>query len=140
MGQEAGSEPLSEEWRVMKNSNLRETLGAVYARREGEWWAYGFRAEERHLNDGGTVHGGILTAFADQAIGLLAWEGLNRARCVTVQLNSLFVKSASLGDFIEARAVVIRATSSLVFMTGDLSVRGETVLRADGVWKKLGGG
>ncbi|MGY2849067.1 uncharacterized protein (TIGR00369 family) [Bradyrhizobium sp. USDA 4509] len=123
----------------MKTSSLRDVLGPVYARREGEWWAYGFRAKECHLNDGGTVHGGIMMAFADQAIGLVAWEGLHRARCVTVQLNSLFVKSASLGDFIEARAVVIRATSSLVFMTGNLSVRGETVLRADGVWKKLGG-
>lgn len=132
-------DPVAHGWKSLKTQSLAQAIGQTYARRDGEGWIYGFVADERHLNVNNVVHGGILMAFADQAVGMVAWEAAGRAQCVTIQLNSLFVRSARPGDFIECRARVVRATSSLIFMAADLHVGGEVVLQVDGIWRKLGG-
>lgn len=131
-------DPVTDGWKVLRTQPINHVTGPIYARREGESWAYAMLAQQQHLNANNALHGGIQMAFADHAVGMVAWEAANRAQCVTIQLNSLFVRGARAGDFVECRARVVRTTSALIFMTGELSVSGDTILQVDGIWRKLG--
>ena len=124
-------------WKIWPGSGLENIIGDIWARREGEAWAYGFVATSRHLNRQGSVHGGILMTFADQCLGFVAWEATDRQRNVTVQMSTTFQGAARPSSFIEARAEATRVTKSLVFLRGSLSSDGEMLASMEGVWKRL---
>jgi uncharacterized protein (TIGR00369 family) len=126
-------------WTPLRVDGYPALIGPFLARREGDGaWRYGFVAEPRHLNKGGVVHGGMLMSFADDVLGMTAWEAADRQPCTTVQLNTQFVAPARPGALVEGRAEVLRRTRTLIFMRGTLAVGDRTVVHADGVWKILG--
>ena len=125
-------------WKTMPASDYPAMVGPFLARREGEGWRYAFVAEQRHMNLGGVVHGGMLMSFADDALGATVWQSVGRKPCTTVQLNTQFIAPVRLGELVEVRAEVLRATRTVVFVRGALEVAGRTVVHADGVWKILG--
>ena len=125
-------------WKIMPAEDYPALIGPFLARREGNGWRYAFVAEERHLNKGGVVHGGMLMSFADDALGATVWEAVGRRPVTTVQLNTQFISPARLGELVEARAEVLRSTRTVVFVRGVLEVAGRAVVHADGVWKILG--
>lgn len=106
-------------------------------RSEAQAWAYGLLATADHLNPAGVVHGGLLTALLDHGLSAIAWQALDRRPCVTVQLDTHFLAPARAGQFLEVRGQVLRATSSLVFMRGELSVAGNVVATGAAVLKVL---
>ncbi len=111
------------------------TVGPIYGKREDGEWRLAFRAEEKHANYHGVVHGGMLMTLADQMFGLVAWLATDRKRIATVSLHNEFLAPARPGDWIEARAEITRRTGSLVFVRGALN-NGETrLLTASGIWK-----
>ena len=55
----------------------------------------------------------------------------------TVQLNVHFVNAMKIGEFAVVRAELVRATRSLVFMRGIMSVGERVIAAGDGVWKIL---
>jgi uncharacterized protein (TIGR00369 family) len=126
-------------WKPMPAEDYPALIGPFLARRDGDGgWRYGFVAEQRHLNKGGVVHGGMLVSFADDALGATVWAAIGRRPVTTVQLNTQFVAPVRLGEFVEVRAEVLRATRTVVFVRGVLEVAGGAVVHADGVWKILG--
>src|SRR3954454_15439900 len=84
---------------------------------------FGLRVEERHTNHRGTVQGGLLSTFADFALGRAieadAGDGKDRA---TVSLTVDFLKPAKPGDWIESRARVDLVGGTLAFADCSLSV------------------
>ena len=124
-------------WKPMPAEDYPALIGPFLARREGAGWRYGFVAEQRHLNRGGVVHGGMLMSFADDALGATVWQSVGNKPCTTVQLSTQFVSPVRLGELVEVRAEVLRATRTVVFVRGVLEVGGRAVVHADGVWKIL---
>ena len=115
-----------------------ELVGAFWSRRDGDTWRYGALADERHVNNRGVVHGGLLLTFADHALGLTIWERIGRRNCATAQLNFHFVDAAQPGEFLELDAEIVRTTRSMVFVRGTIRTGSRTVAAADGIWKILG--
>lgn len=109
--------------------------GPLWAARDGDGWVYGVITTDDHLNPAGVVHGGLLATLVDHTLSTVAWEAAGRAPCVTVQLDTHFLASVPAGVLLEARARVVRRTSSLLFMHGTLSVAGHDVLAAQAVMK-----
>ena len=97
----------------------------------------GLRAEERHNNHRGTIQGGLLSTFADFALGRAieadAEDGKDRA---TVSLTVDFLKPAEAGDWIESRSRVERVGGTLAFADCSLTVEEREIVRARAV---LGG-
>jgi uncharacterized protein (TIGR00369 family) len=124
-------------WKAMPAEDYPALIGPFLARREGDGWRYGFVAEQRHLNKGGVVHGGMLVSFADDALGATVFEAVGRQPVTTVQLNTQFIAPVRLGELAEMRAEVLRRTRTVVFVRGVLEVGGRAVVHADGVWKIL---
>ena len=125
-------------WKPMPADDYPALIGPFLARRAGDGWRYGFVAEQRHLNKGGVVHGGMLVSFADDALGATVWEAVGRQPVTTVQLNTQFIAPVRLGELVEMRAEVLRRTRTVVFVRGVLEAGGRTAVHADGVWKILG--
>ena len=107
------------------------------AARRGTNLTFGFLAEEKHLNRRGVVHGGMLMAFADQALGLAAREATGGLLQATIQLDTHFIAPAVASEFITVRAEVVRRTRSILFMRGTLGVGARAVASSQGIWKVL---
>lgn len=131
-------DPAAEGWTTKPEAGLVGLLGPFWTKLEGERRLYGFLAEARHLNQSGLVHGGMLTAFADQTLGLTAFRANGGRRQVTVQLDTHFLSAAKEGEFVVAHAEVVRLTRSLIFLRCELKVGERVVATASGVWKVLG--
>lgn len=124
-------------WRKRALPGFAGLIGPLWVRKEDDGWAYGLLTTSDHLNPAGVVHGGLLTALLDHGISAIAWEALGRRACVTVQLDTHFLAAAREGQFLEVRGRVVRATSTLVFMQGELSTDGEVVATAVAVLKQI---
>ena len=78
-------------------------IGPLYTRGVGQELVLALRAEKKHCNMRGTVHGGILATLADIAIGYsLAFSTEPPTAAVTTSLTVDFLSSAQSGDWLEA--------------------------------------
>lgn len=128
-------DPASEGWAVIADHGFIHHVGPLHFRAlDG---AYAFRAEAKHANLIGVVHGGMLMSFADRALGETAMRAADGANCVTIQLEMKFIDVGRLGDRIEVVPQVVKRTGSLVFMRADVRDGARLVASADGVWKIL---
>ena len=94
------------------------------------------KAEKRHCNSHGIVHGGLLMTMIDLTLVITA-KSKPREQLVTVSLNSEFVSSANRGDLIEARGELTRRTRSLVFVRGQVACGDRVLLTASAVLKPI---
>jgi uncharacterized protein (TIGR00369 family) len=96
-----------------------------------------FRAQRRHMNASGAMHGGALMTFADYALFTIGKEALRDVGSVTVSLSGEFIDAAIEGDLVEARGDVVRAGGSLVFIRGLVTTAGRPVFSFSGIVKKV---
>jgi len=99
---------------------------------------FAFRVDERHVNARGVVHGGMMMTFADAALGQAVWDFTDRVPSVTMNMQMQFIDGARLGDLVEVQPELVRKTRALVFMRGDFTANGRTLMTISSVWKLLG--
>jgi acyl-coenzyme A thioesterase PaaI-like protein len=137
----SGYDPAADGWRAVRSAAMPGGLGVPWAKRSGDGWIYGLLTGPEHANPNGFVHGGVLMAFADHGLSLLAWEAAERALCTTIQLNTHFLDAVSPGEFIELRGEITRRTQGLMFVRGMIAARrGEATREVgaiDGIWRVL---
>ena len=95
----------------------------------------GFRAEQRHMNGGGFMHGGCTMTFADFCLFSIARPALKARYGVTATLNGEFTGSVHVGDLVEGTGEIVKAGGSLIFVRGLLVVGESPVLSFSGVIK-----
>jgi uncharacterized protein (TIGR00369 family) len=130
-------DPAAAGWRALPGAALPAGLGVPWAKRHDGLWRYGLLTIPAHANPQGSVHGGVLMSFADQALSLLAWEAAGRAPCATVQLNCHYLDPVQPGAFVELAGEITRRGRSLVFVRGMLTVADQGVAAVDGIWRVL---
>lgn len=113
-----------------------ETAGPFYFRTDEHGPVAAFRAERKHMNAGGVVHGGCLMAFADFSLFAIAHDGMEGEYGVTVAFTSEFLDGALEGELIEARGEVLRSGRSLTFVRGLITSNGRPCLNFSGTIKK----
>ena len=118
-------------------SPAEDNIGPFFYRKSNDELLLGMRATDKHANGNGSVHGGVLLAFADYAITMLALRGVSGETCVTVSLNSNFMAAAQLGDWVTGSGEVVRRTGSMTFVRGQLDVDDATVLSFQAVVRRL---
>ena len=116
-----------------------EHIGPILVRDGDGELVLGLQTEERHANHRGTVQGGVLSTFADFALGRAiendADDGKDRA---TVSLTVDYLKPAMPGDFITSRTRVDRVGGTLSFADCSLCVGDREIVRARAVWVVAG--
>lgn len=124
------------DWVEMKEDGFLALVGQYLTRSVDGCVEYGFRVDRSHLNQVGIAHGGCLFTFLDSLMG---WEAMRAVRyqCVTIQLDSHFMSSVKLGDFVTGIGAVVRETRNMVFMQGTIRVGDNVAMIGTGIWKKL---
>jgi uncharacterized protein (TIGR00369 family) len=130
-------DPAAAGWVIQEGPQFAKLVGPVWGREvEGEL-RLGFLAQTKHANRAGNVHGGMLMTFADQAMAVAARRATGGKRHATIELNIQFVDAVRIGEFVEARSEVVRATRSVVFMQARMFVGPRVVAATNGIWKVL---
>lgn len=110
--------------------------GPFYYKKIGDEYVSRFRAADKHMNAGGSMHGGCLMTFADFALFAIAHDEIEYYG-VTVAFTSEFLAGARAGALMEARGDVLKAGRSIVFVRGLITADGEPALNFSGTIKKL---
>jgi len=92
-----------------------------------------FRVREEHLNSAMIVHGGMLASFLDMVLADAVRRGCGRLG-FTVRLVTDFHSPAKFGDWVEGRGRLTRATRTLAFVGGELSVGRRRILSGRAVF------
>jgi uncharacterized protein (TIGR00369 family) len=127
-------DPSQDGWQIHPAGAFITLVGPIWSKQANGVASFGLLAEPKHGNHRGIVHGGMIMTLADYTIGMAAALSAGDVS-VTIQLDVQFVSAAEIGDFIVSRHELVRKTSSLFFLRGDLSVDGRIVATASGIWK-----
>jgi uncharacterized protein (TIGR00369 family) len=126
---------------IFRRSNLLDLLGPFYQRGTGADMLIAFRAEEKHANMRGYVHGGVLASLADIALGYVTVFGTEPPRpFVTVSLTINYTSAARIGDWIEARVDWVRTGRTMAFANCFLTVGETPIAHASAVFSAVGEG
>ena len=79
----------------------------------------GFLPGPQHANALGIVHGGMLAAFLDSAMGTAVFHTLQR-RAVTIRLSIDYLAPGRLGDWLQAEGEVLGHDEHMVQVRGRL--------------------
>jgi uncharacterized protein (TIGR00369 family) len=122
-----------------RKSPLTAPWEPIYARTTDTAVILGLYIAEAHTNSRGMAHGGLITALADNAMGLscsvMRGEG---TRLVTASLGVDFIGPAAIGQWLTIEPEVIRAGGTLCFAQCLIKADDVVCARASGVfslWK-----
>jgi uncharacterized protein (TIGR00369 family) len=124
-----------------RRSPLTEPWEPLFARQVGHTVHLGLRVREVHCNSRGFAHGGLVSALADNAMGLSAVaaaraEGTAEVKgAVTVSLNLDFLDSARIGQWLTIEPVVLRHGRTLAFTECHVLADGLLVARASATFR-----
>jgi uncharacterized protein (TIGR00369 family) len=103
------------------------TEAAGFAAANGPWFEKieggrvirGFRPGPQHANALGIVHGGMLAAFLDSAMGVAVFHAIDR-RAVTLRLSLDYLGPGRLGDWLQAEGEVVSHDEHVAQVRGRL--------------------
>lgn len=119
-----------------RKSPLTDPWEPLYSRTTDDTVILALRAGAAHTNSRGFVHGGMISALADNAMGLSCARRLGDvASLVTVNLNVDFLGSALTGQWLEFDTVFVRPGSTLCFAQAFVTADGQPCARANAVFR-----
>ena len=131
----AGFEPHFRRW------PLTEPWEPIFSRRLPDRVIIGLYTREPHTNSRGMVHGGLIAALADNAMGLscvvvlTAQERKPEGGLVTVSMATDFIGAAKLGQWVAFDTSYVRTGRTLCFAQAFITADGEVIGRADARFK-----
>src|SRR5690349_9158663 len=114
-----------------RKSPLTEPWEPIFSRRETDRVVIGMHVRAAHTNSRGMVHGGLIAALADNAMGLscvavLTGEGRKpEGGLVTVSMATDFMGAAKLGQWLEFDTQYVRTGKTLCFAQAFVTADGE---------------
>lgn len=123
---------------VGPTSPFNELVGPFYVKRDATTFAIGMVVEPKHRNSHGIVHGGMICTLIDMALGYAARYATDPPRrLVTTSLSVDFAANAGPGDWIEARADVMRPGTRVAFINCFVYLGEVRIARGSGVFQVL---
>ena len=124
--------------RHYRQSPVTDPWEPLYSRKTEDAVILGLRAQAAHTNSRGFVHGGLISALADNAMGLSCSHRLGgEASLVTVNLTLDFLGSAQIGQWLEFTTAFVKNGGTLSFAQAFVTADGQPCARANGVFKVM---
>jgi uncharacterized protein (TIGR00369 family) len=120
-----------------RKSPLTDPWEPLYSRVLADRIVLGVRVRTPHTNSRGMLHGGLIAALADNAMGLscvqmLSSEGRKpEGGLVTVAMATDFIGAAKLGQWVAFDTPYIKTGRTLCFAQAFVTADGEVIARAD---------
>ncbi len=125
-------------WKNWAHDAFETRAGPFYYREDDDGAAVcAFRAEPRHMNGGGFMHGGCMMTFADFALFSIARREMTGQWGVTLNLAGDFLAAVHSGQLVEARGEVTRGGGKTVFVRGLVTADGTPALSFTGIIRKV---
>lgn len=104
----------------------------IYARITPEAFILGLRVAEAHCNSRGLLHGGVIAALADNAMGLsVALRYDPPVAPITVSLGIDYLGMAKIGQWLDVTTVFIKTGKALAFASCFVNADGVAVARGN---------
>lgn len=124
--------------RHSRHSGLTAPWEPIYLRPSERGVTLAIRSGAAHANSRGFVHGGLVSALADNAMGLSCARHLGDASgLVTVSLSVDFVGTAKIGQWVEFRGEVVKPGRSICFASALVFADDAVCARASSVFRVL---
>ncbi|HET7889024.1 MAG TPA: PaaI family thioesterase [Bradyrhizobium sp.] len=120
-----------------RKSPLTDPWEPIYSRRTADAVVIGLRLATPHTNSRGLIHGGLIAALADNAMGLSCGVKLDGPRLVTVSLAVDFIGTAAIGQWLAVESEVIKTGGTLCFAQCRISADGAVIARANGTFRVI---
>lgn len=119
-----------------RRSPVTDPWEPLWRRVSGDTVVLGVRAGPAHTNSRGFVHGGLISALADNAMGLSCARRLGDiSSLVTVNLTVDFLGSALTGQWLEFDTVFVKPGGTLCFTQAFVTADGQPCARANAVFR-----
>ncbi len=113
-----------------RKSPVTDPWEPLYAKREGDAFSLGLRIAAPHCNARGLLHGGVISALADNAMGLACVLQMEGTSALTVSLSVDFLGVSKLGQWLEVRGLPAKLGRSLAFADARIEADGELIAKA----------
>jgi uncharacterized protein (TIGR00369 family) len=124
--------------RHSRRSPLTEPWEPIYARRTPQALILGLRLAEPHTNSRGLVHGGLIAALADNAMGLsCALQAPGGPSLLTISLSIDYLAAAQIGQWLQVDTTFVKAGRSIAFAQCFVNADGEPCARGSATFKVL---
>ena len=124
---------------IFRSSPYLDLLGPIYSKNTYNGLVIGIRAEEKHCNARGLVHGGFFSSLADVALGYnAAFQGKQPTPMVTASLTVDYAGAARLGEWIEIYTDIQKVGKRMAFANCYFMVGSKRIVRASGVFGVTG--
>lgn len=125
-------------WKVWQSDAFEQHVGPFFEKLdEGGRPIIAFRAEPRHMNGAGFMHGGCLLTFADSALFTIARGAMAGAHAVTLNLAGDFLDPVRSGQLVAARGEVTRGGGKTIFVRGMVTADEKPALSFTGIIRKV---
>lgn len=126
-----------------RKSRFTDPWEPLYSRTGPREVSIGVYLSDAHCNSRGLVHGGLIASLADNAMGLscmtaLAAEGrAPTGGLVTITLNTDYLGSARIGQWLATETSFVKTGGSICFASCLVHADGEAIARANASFKVL---
>lgn len=111
-----------------RKSPLTDAWEPLYSKRTADAIILGLYADERHCNSRGLIHGGLISALADNAMGLsCSTRHENVTGLVTITLHVDFVGAGKLDDWLAFETTHISAGKTIDTAQGRVAAGDKTI-------------
>lgn len=121
-----------------RKSPLTDPWEPLFSRQVDDTVQIGLQVAEPHTNSRGMAHGGLISALADNAMGLSCGLGLDHVGgLVTVNLAIDFLATATLGQWLQVEPAVVKRGKGLCFASALVTADGKPCARANATFQVL---
>ena len=125
-----GFEPL------FRKSPLTDPWEPLYAKKTERAVIIGLRLAKPHTNGRGLIHGGLIAALSDNAMGYSCAQATDwKTSFVTISLAVDFVGSANVGQWLGFETDVIKTGSTICFAQSFIKADDVVIARANGTFR-----
>src|ERR1700760_310515 len=119
-----------------RKSPLTEPWEPLYSKRTDKAVIIGLRLAKPHTNGRGLIHGGLIAALADNAMGYSCAQQMGwSSSLVTIGLAVDFIGSAKVGQWLAVESDVIRTGSPICFAQSLIKADEVTIARANATFR-----
>lgn len=123
----------------LRKSPVTDAWEPLFSRQTDDAVQIGVWLREAHCNSRGFLHGGVIAALSDNAMGLSCGKSLHSAEgLVTISLNVDYVGTARTGQWLQIEPRVLRTGRSMAFADAVVTANGQIVARASATFRVLG--
>ena len=119
-----------------RKSPLTDPWEPLYSRRTEKAVIMGLRLAKPHTNARGLIHGGLIAALADNAMGYSCAQAMGwNASLLTISLSVDYAGSAEIGQWLAVECEVIRTGSTICFAQSLIKADDVVIARANGTFR-----